>query len=215
MLENYKTFIDIGAFSYFVPFLLVLFLLFTKKSFSKFEYWLFFFVTYNALLLLIEYFFLDGVIKNYNPIYNLVTIVDFCVLIKLFSCLLKDFNPKIKKQFNYLILLFVLISISELLFIHDLFSINLYANNLSKFIVIIIASSTIYLSEIKLKISSSQKIFTYTILFYSIATLPIALFEAFIRLKANDVFFILWSLNILFAILYNLFLTLSLWKLKK
>jgi hypothetical protein len=215
MLENYSSLVKIGVYSYYLPFLLVLFLLYNKNSFSKFEYLLFFFVTYNALLQLIEELFLDGRIDNFNPIYNIQTIVDFCSIISIFSILLKDFNPKIKKQFNYLILLYVLISISELLFINDLFSINLYANNLSKFLIIIIASFTIYLSEIKIKITSSQKIFTYTIFIYSILTLPITLFEEFIRFKLNSVFIILWSLNILFVILYNLSLTLALWKLKK
>ncbi len=215
MLENYSSLVKIGVYSYYLPFLLVLFLLYNKNSFSKFEYLLFFYVTYNALLQLIEELFIDGHIDNFNPIYNIQTIVDFCSIISIFSILLKDFNPKIKKQINYLILLYVLISISELLFINDLFSINLYANNLSKFLIIIIASITIYLSEIKIKITSSQKIFTYTIFIYSILTLPITLFEEFIRFKLNSVFIILWSLNILFVILYNLSLTLALWKLKK
>jgi hypothetical protein len=215
MLENYNSLVNIGVYSYYLPFLLVLFLLYNKNSLSKFEYLLFFFVTYNALLQLIEELFLDGRIDNFNPVYNIQTIFDFCSIISIFSILLKDFNPKIKKQFNYLILLYVLISMSELLFINDLFSINLYANNLSKFLIIIIASFTIYLSEIKIKITSSQKIFTYTIFIYSILTLPITLFEEFIRFKLNSVFIILWSLNILFVILYNLSLTLALWKLKK
>ena len=215
MLENYNSLVNIGVYSYYLPFLLVLFLLYNKNSLSKFEYLLFFFVTYNALLQLIEELFLDGRIDNFNPVYNIQTIFDFCSIISIFSILLKDYNPKIKKQFNYLILLYVLISMSELLFINDLFSINLYANNLSKFLIIIIASFTIYLSEIKIKITSSQKIFTYTIFIYSILTLPITLFEEFIRFKLNSVFIILWSLNILFVILYNLSLTLALWKLKK
>jgi hypothetical protein len=215
MLENYNSLVNIGVYSYYLPFLLVLFLLYNKNSLSKFEYLLFFFVTYNALLQLIEELFLDGRIDNFNPVYNIQTIFDFCSIISIFSILLKDFNPKIKKQFNYLILLYVLISMSELLFINDLFSINLYANNLSKFLIIIIASFTIYHNEIKLKITSSQKIFTYSNLFYTVVTLPIALFEQYIRLHSDDYFFIIWSLNVTFTILYNLSLTLALWKLKK
>jgi hypothetical protein len=101
------------------------------------------------------------------------------------------------------------------LFINDLFSINLYTNSISKFFIIIIAVIAIYLSDIKIKITRSQKIFSYTILFYNIVTLPIALFEEFIRQIISDYFFNIWSMNIFFVISYNLLLTLSLWKLKK
>ena len=215
MQEFYETIIVIGFYSYYLPLTLVVFLLLASKQLPKFDRLLFFFILYNAVIVFIQQFILEGKINNYNPIYNIQTIVDFCTIILLFSIILKDFNSKIKKQFNYLILLFVLISIFELLFVNDLFSINIYANNLSKLILIIIASVTIYLSEIKLKISSSIKIFTYTILFYNIVTLPIALFEQFIRLTISDYLYNIWSLNIFFVILYNLFLTLSLWKLKK
>jgi hypothetical protein len=215
MIEDFDLLLTIGFSSYYVPLTLVGYLFIISKRLTMFDRLLFFFVFYNAVIVLVEQFFLEGKINNYNPIYNIQTIVDCCVIILLFSIILKDFNPKIKKQFNYLILLYVLISISELLFINDLFSINLYANNLSKFLIIIIASFTIYHNEIKLKITSSQKIFTYSNLFYTVVTLPIALFEQYIRLHSDDYFFIIWSLNVTFTILYNLSLTLALWKLKK
>jgi hypothetical protein len=215
MRDFHETVIIIGFYSYYLPITLVAYLLLTTKQLTKFDRLLFFFVFYNAVIVFVEQFVLDGKINNYNPIYNIQTIVDFCTIILLFSIILKDFNQKIKTQFNYLILLFILISIFELLFIHDLYSINIYANSIAKLLIIIIATITIYLSEIKITITRGQKIFTYTILFYSIATLPIALFEQFIRYRVSDYFYLIWSLNILFVTFYNLFLTLSLWKLKK
>lgn len=185
------------------------------NNFSKFEKLLYFFFIYNAIITFIEQFILDGRINNFNPIYNIVLIIDFCTIIAIFSKILQDSSQILLKILNYVLVGYLLVCIVELLFVNDLFSINLFSNNLSKALIIIIAAITIYFSEIKIEITTSQKIFTYTIFIYSILTLPIALFEQFIRLEATDYFHILWSLNILFVILYNLFLTFSLWKLKK
>lgn len=202
----------IGYISYYIPFIIVLLNLKKYNNHSIFERLLYFFVSYNFISIIIEQFILDDSIDNFNPIYNIVTIIDFCTIIAIFSKILHGVG---RKYFNYTILVYLLVSISELLFVNDLFSINLFSNNLSKSLIIIIAGITIYFSEIKIEITSSQKIFTYTLFMYSILTLPIALFEQFIRLETSDYLHFIWSLNILFAIFYNLFLTLSLWKLKK
>jgi hypothetical protein len=202
----------IGYISYYIPFIIVLLNLKKYNNHSIFERLLYFFVSYNFISIIIEQFILDDSIDNFNPIYNIVTIIDFCTIIAIFSKILHGVG---RKYFNYTILVYLLVSISELLFVNDLFSINLFSNNLSKSLIIIIAGITIYFSEIKIEITSSQKIFTYTLFMYSILTLPIALFEQFIRLETSDYLHIIWSLNILFALFYNLFLSLSLWKLKK
>jgi hypothetical protein len=202
----------IGYISYYIPFIIVLLNLKKYNNHSIFARLLYFFVSYNFISIIIEQFILDDSIDNFNPIYNIVTIIDFCTIIAIFSKILHGVG---RKYFNYTILVYLLVSISELLFVNDLFSINLFSNNLSKSLIIIIAGITIYFSEIKIEITSSQKIFTYTLFMYSILTLPIALFEQFIRLETSDYLHIIWSLNILFALFYNLFLSLSLWKLKK
>jgi len=202
----------IGYISYYIPFIIVLLNLKKYNNHSIFERLLYFFVSYNFISIIIEQFILDDSIDNFNPIYNIVTIIDFFTIIAIFSKILHGVG---RKYFNYTILVYLLVSISELLFVNDLFSINLFCNNLSKSLIIIIAGITIYFSEIKIEITSSQKIFTYTLFMYSILTLPIALFEQFIRLETSDYLHIIWSLNILFALFYNLFLSLSLWKLKK
>lgn len=202
----------IGYISYYIPFIIVLLNLKKYNNHSIFERLLYFFVSYNFISIIIEQFILDDSIDNFNPIYNIVTIIDFCTIIAIFSKILHGVG---RKYFNYTILIYLLVSISELLFVNDLFSINLFSNNLSKSLIIIIAGITIYFSEIKIEITSSQKIFTYTLFMYSILTLPIALFEQFIRLETSDYLHIIWSLNILFALFYNLFLSVSLWKLKK
>jgi hypothetical protein len=116
---------------------------------------------------------------------------------------------------KYFTVICLSISIIELLFINDLFSINIYTNSISKCLIIVVASITIYLSEIKITITQSQKIVTYTVFAYSILTLPIALFEQVIRLNESNYLYIIWSLNIFFTLFFNLFLTLSLWKLKR
>jgi hypothetical protein len=116
---------------------------------------------------------------------------------------------------NFFTVICLSICFIELLFVNDLFSINIYTNSISKCLIIVVASITIYLSEIKITISQSQKIVTYTVFAYSILTLPISLFEQIIRHEKSDYLYIIWSLNILFAIFFNLFLTLSLWKLKR
>jgi hypothetical protein len=215
MYEYFNTLINIGLTSYHVPFLLVIFMLFKKNEFSKYEVSLFFLVSYNALIILIDQLILDGHIDNYNPIYNIQTIIDFCTIVFIFSKILENTQQKLLNLLKYIIVIYLSISILELVFINDLFSINLISNNLAKFLIIIIALITIYLSEIKTTITTSQKIFTYTLLFYSITTFSISLFEEFIRLKVNYIFYTLWSINILLTICYNLFLTLSLWKLKR
>ncbi len=215
MNERYELFLNLGSLSYYIPLLFVIFLLIKNNKHSTFERLLFFFVMYNGILMLIEQFILNGRINNFNPLHNIVTILDFFTITAIFTTILQSVSEKILKFIKYLIVTYLLISITELLFVNDLYSINLYSNNISKSLIIIIAGITIYFSEIKIEITSSQKIFTYTLFMYSILTLPIALFEQFIRLKVSNYLYFIWSLNIFFAILYNLFLTLSLWKLKK
>lgn len=215
MNERYELFLNLGSLSYYIPLLFVLFLLIKNNKHSTFERLLFFFVMYNGILMLIEQFILNGRINNFNPLHNIVTILDFFTIAAIFTTILQSVSEKILKFIKYLFVTYLLISITELLFVNDLYSINLYSNNISKSLIIIIAGITIYFSEIKIEITSSQKIFTYTLFMYSILTLPIALFEQFIRLKESNYLYFIWSLNIFFAILYNLFLTLSLWKLKK
>lgn len=206
--------LNIGRSSYYIPQLFVLYYLFKIKNnrYTSFERLLFFYISYNGIFLAVEQFILDGHIGNFNPLYNIVTIIDFCTIIAIFSKILGDSSHKFLK---YIIVAYLLFSFTELLFVNDLYSINLFSNNISKSLIIIIAGVTIYFSEIKIEITSSQKIFTYTVFMYSILTLPITLFEQFIRLKESIYLDIIWSLNILFAIFYNLFLSLSLWKLKK
>jgi hypothetical protein len=216
MIEDFDLLITIGLSSYYIPFMFVIILLLKNHSKrSSYERLLFFYIIYNGLAAALEQFILNGRINNFNALYNILTIIDFCTIIAIFTKILQEADRKLLKMLKFLILFYPIFSISELLFVNDLFSINIYSNNISKSILIIISSIIIYLSEIRINISKSQKIFTYTVFMYSILTLPIALFEQFIRLKASDYFHILWSLNILFTILYNLSLTLALWKWKK
>lgn len=209
--------LNIGRTSYYIPFVFVLYYFFKLKNnrYSNFEHLLFFYIIYNGIVVAVEQFILDGHIGNFNPLYNIVTIIDFFTITAIFSKILQDSSRKILNVLKYILVVYFLVCLIELLFVNNLYSINLYSNNLSKALIIIMAAITIYFSEIKIEISSSQKIFTYTIFMYSILTLPIALFEQFIRLETSNYFYIIWSLNIIFAIFYNLFLTLSLWKLKK
>jgi hypothetical protein len=217
MIEDFNLLLNIGRSSYYIPLLFVLYYLFKIKNnrYTNFERLLFFYVTYNGIVIAVEQFILDGHIENINPLYNIVTIIDFFTITAIFTIISNNLGEKILKFLKYLIVTYLLISITELLFVNDLYSINLYSNNISKSLIIIFAGITIYYSEIKIEISSSQKIFTYTVFMYSILTLPITLFEQFLRLKASNYLYIIWSLNILFAILYNLSLTLALWKWKK
>jgi hypothetical protein len=217
MIEDFNLLLNIGRSSYYIPLLFVLYYLFKIKNnrYTNFERLLFFYVTYNGIVIAVEQFILDGHIENINPLYNIVTIIDFFTITAIFTIISNNLGEKILKFLKYLIVTYLLISITELFFVNDLYSINLYSNNISKSLIIIFAGITIYYSEIKIEISSSQKIFTYTVFMYSILTLPITLFEQFLRLKASNYLYIIWSLNILFAILYNLSLTLALWKWKK
>jgi hypothetical protein len=216
MIEDFDLLITIGYSSYYTPFIFVIILLLKNHSKrSSYERLLFFYIIYNGLAAALEQFILNGRINNFNPLYNILTIIDFCTIIAIFTKILQEADKKLLKMLKFLILIYPIFSIAELLFVNDLFSINTYSNNLFKFLIIIIASISIYLSEIKINITKSQKIFTYSIFIYCILTLPITLFEQFIRLKESAYLFIIWSLNILFAILYNLSLTLALWKWKK
>lgn len=209
--------LNIGLISYYLPLLFVVYYLFNKKNnkHTVFDRLLFFYITYNGIIVIIEQFILNGRINNFNPIYNIVTIIDFCTIIAIFTKILHEAEKKLLKILKFIIVIYLIFSIYELLFVNDLFSINIYSNNLSKSLIIIITSITIYLSEIRINITKSQKIFTYLLYMYNIFTLPIALFEQFIRHNTSHYFHVLWSLNIMFVIIYNLFLTLTLWKLKK
>jgi hypothetical protein len=215
MNELYDLLLYIGSFSYYIPLTFVLILLLKNNKYSTYEYLLFLFIIYNGVIIFVEQFILDGKINNFNPLQNIVTIIDFFTIIAIFSKILQDSSRKILNVLKYILVVYFLVCLIELLFVNNLYSINLYSNNLSKALIIIIAGITIYFSEITTEITSSQKIFTYTVFMYSILTLPIALSEQFIRLETSNYFYITWSLNIIFAIFYNLFLTLSLWKLKK
>mgnify|MGYP000137184820 FL=1 len=216
MEDIFHLLLKAGLISYYLPFLLVLYLLLKKgKQFTSFERLLFFFISYNGIAIIIEQFVLTDRFKNFNPIFNSLTIIDFCTIIAIFSKILHEAGPKILRLLKYFTVICLSISIIELLFINDLFSINIYTNSISKCLIIVVASITIYLSEIKITITQSQKIVTYTVFAYSILTLPIALFEQIIRLNESNYLYIIWSLNIFFTLFFNLFLTLSLWKLKK
>lgn len=216
MIEDFELLLTIGYSSYYIPFMFVIILLLKNHSkSSSYECLLFFYIIYNGLAAALEQFILNGRINNFNALYNILTIIDFCTIIAIFTKILQEADKKLLKMLKFLILIYPIFSIAELLFVNDLFSINTYSNNLFKFLIIIIASISIYFSEIKINITKSQKIFTYSIFIYCILTLPITLFEQFIRLKESAYLFIIWSLNILFAILYNLSLTLALWKWKK
>ena len=216
MAEYFDVLLIIGLASYYLPFMFVIIsLLKNHAKRSSYVRLLFFYISYNGLTAAVEQFVLYGRINNFNPIYNILTILDFCTIVAIFIKILQDADKKLLKILTFIILFFAFFSIAELLFVNDLLSINIYSNNLSKFLIIIIASITIYLSEIKIEISTSQKIFTYTVFMCNILMLPIAWFEQIIRHVKSDYFDVLWSLNILFVTFYNLFLTLSLWKLKK
>lgn len=216
MIEDFNLLITIGYSSYYIPFMFVIILLLKNHAKrSSYERLLFFYIIYNGLAAALEQFILNGRINNFNALYNILTIIDFCTIIAIFTKILQEADKKLLKMLKFLILIYPIFSIAELLFVNDLFSINTYSNNLFKFLIIIIASISIYLSEIKINIPKSQKIFTYSIFIYCILTLPITLFEQFLRLKVSNYLYIIWSLNILFAILYNLSLTLALWKWKK
>ena len=216
MAEYFDVLLIIGLASYYLPFMFVIISLLKKHAKrSSYVRLLFFYISYNGLTAAVEQFVLYGRINNFNPIYNILTILDFCIIVAIFIKILQDADKKLLKILTFIIIFFAFFSIAELLFVNDLLSINIYSNNLSKFLIIIIASITIYLSEIKIEISTSQKIFTYTVFMCNILMLPIAWFEQIIRHVKSDYFDVLWSLNILFVTFYNLFLTLSLWKLKK
>ncbi len=216
MAEYYDVLLTIGFASCYLPFMFVIIsLLKNHAKRSSYVRLLFFYIIYSGLATAVEQFVLLGRINNFLPFHNMLTILDFCTIVAIFIKILHDADKKLLKILTFLILIFPFFSIVELLFINDLFSFTIYSNNLSKFLIIIIASITIYLSEIKIEISTSQKIVVYTLFIYNMLTLPIALFEQIIRHEKSEYLNIIWSLNILFAILYNLFLTLSLWKLKK
>jgi hypothetical protein len=216
MAEYFDVLLTIGFASYYLPFMFVI--ISSLKNHAKrssYERLFFFYISYSGIATAVEQFVLYGHINNFHPFHNILTILDFCIIAAIFTKILQDADKKLLKILTFIILIFPFFSIAELLFVNDLFSFNIYSNNLSKFLIIIIASITIYLSEIKIEISTSQKIVVYTLFTYNILTLPIALSEQIIRHEKNEYLDIIWSLYILFAILYNLFLTLSLWKLKK
>ena len=216
MAEYFDVLLTIGFASFYLPFLFVIIsLLKNHAKRSSYVRLLFFYIIYIGLATAVEQFVLTDRINNFHPFHNILTILDFCTIVAIFTKILQNADKKLLKILTFLILIFPFFSIAELLFINDLFSFTIYSNNLSKFLIIIIASITIYLSEIKIEISTSQKIVVYTLFIYNMLTLPIALFEQIIRHEKSEYLNIIWSLNILFAILYNLFLTLSLWKLKK
>lgn len=216
MAEYFEVLLTIVFASYYLPFMFVIIsLLKNHAKRSSYQRLFFFYISYNGLTAAVEQFVLYGRINNFNPIYNILTILDFCIIVAIFIEILHDADKKLLKILTFIILFFAIFSTAELLFVNDLFSINIYSNNLSKFLIIIIASITIYLSEIKIEISTSQKIVVYTLFIYNTLTLPIALFEQIIRHEKSEYLDIIWSLNILFALFFNLFLTLSLWKLKK
>jgi hypothetical protein len=216
MAEYFKVLLTIGFASCYLPFMFVIIsLLKNHAKRSSYERLFFFYISYSGIATAVEQFVLYGHINNFHPFHNILTILDFCIIAAIFTKILQDADKKLLKILTFIILIFPFFSIAELLFVNDLFSFNIYSNNISKFLIIIIASITIYLSEIKIEISTSQKIVVYTLFIYNILTLPITLSEQIIRHEKNEYLDIIWSLNILFAILYNLFLTLSLWKLKK
>jgi hypothetical protein len=79
------------------------------NNFSKFEKLLYFFFIYNAIITFIEQFILDGRINNFNPIYNIVLIIDFCTIIAIFSKILQDSSQILLKILNYVLVGYLLV----------------------------------------------------------------------------------------------------------
>jgi hypothetical protein len=107
------------------------------------------------------------------------------------------------------------LSVVDTFFIRDLYSNNYFETIFSKFLLIVLAFYTSYHLELQKKINKGKKIFVYTLLIYACSTFTISLFEEYFRSKENDQLYIIWSVLFLLTIFYNLFLTLSLWKLKR
>lgn len=204
-----------GFYSYYIPFLLVIKILLTNSNLYKFDRLLLFFISYNAVIVFIEQFYLFGKIENFNPIYNIQTILDFYVLYLLMKSIIDEIKSSLNLFFKITSFLFIILFVLDTFFIRDLSSNNYFETIIAKFLIIILSFYTSYLIELKENYNKGRKIFVHTILIYSFTTFSISLFEEYYRSKENDQLFVTWIVLFLLTILYNLGLTISLWKLKR
>lgn len=204
-----------GFYSYYIPFLLVIKILLTNSNLYKFDRLLLFFISYNAVIVFIEQFYLFGKIENFNPIYNIQTILDFYILYLLMKSIIDEIKSSLNLFFKITSFLFIILFVLDTFFIRDLSSNNYFETIIAKFLIIILSFYTSYLIELKENYNKGRKIFVHTILIYSFTTFSISLFEEYYRSKENDQLFVTWIVLFLLTILYNLGLTISLWKLKR
>jgi hypothetical protein len=204
-----------GFYSYYIPFLLVIKILLTNSKLYKFDRLLLFFISYNAVIVFIEQFYLFGKIENFNPIYNIQTILDFYVLYLLLKSIIVEIKSSLNLFFKITSFLFIILFVLDTFFIRDLSTNNYFETIIAKFLIIILSFYTSYLIEFKENYNKGRKIFVHTILIYSFTTFSISLFEEYYRSKENDQLFVTWIVLFLLTILYNLGLTISLWKLKR
>lgn len=214
MRNFFLTFLALSFTSYYFPIIILIINLLKFKKTSRFDRWLYVFISYNALIVCAEQFFLYGNIQSFNPIYNVQTIVDFFFLFTLLVILLEEIKISCL-IFKIIAYSFIVLSVVDTFFIRDLYSNNYFETIFSKFLVIVLAFYTFYQLELQENFNKGKKIFVYTLLIYACSTFTISLFEEYFRSKDNDQLYIIWSVLFLLTIMYNLFLTLSLWKLKR
>lgn len=207
--------IDIVLLSYHLPFILVIVNFIRNKSNSRFELLLFVFISYSAILVLFEQFILFGYINNFNPIYNIQTIVDTTFILLIIATSIQ--NQKIFKVSFVTIVLFCLFTFYEIFYLRDIYSINYLSNSISKFLISIYCIIAIYQYE-TYHISENnfgKKMIIYIFLLFSLFSLTIALLEEIIRSDNNSLLEKIWMIQIILVLLYNLTMSYALWILRK
>jgi hypothetical protein len=215
LTKYYDILLQIGLYSHQLPVIIVAYNLIKYRRVPITDKLLYFFIIYNGIVILIEQFILLGRIDNFNPIFNIQSIID-TGLILLFLGLIV--NKKAYFNLSFIItILFCILGILEITTWGSISAINTLSNSIGKFLVAISSVYAIYqlTSSITTPFNKGYIVLTLTFLFYTILSLIIALFEEIIRQNYNSFFEKIWMLQITLGLLFNVSISFGIWLMKK
>jgi hypothetical protein len=215
LTKYYDILLQIGLYSHQLPVIIVAYNLIKYRSTTITDKLLYFLVIYNGIVILIEQFILFGRIDNFNPIFNIQSIID-TGLILLFLGLITNKKTYFNLSF-FITILFCILGILEITTWGSISAINTLSNSIGKFLVAISSVYVIYqlTSSIITPFNKGYFVLTLTFLFYTILSLIIALFEEIIRQNDNSFFEKIWMLQITLGLLFNVSISFGIWLMKK
>lgn len=145
-------------------------------------------------------------------VYHLYTIVQFTILVYIYSRALKPLFSDV--FFRYVFLFFLLFAFVDAVWLSSIYSFNSYSSGLESLILIFCVLTFFYKTLLELKIKNLIKDpliwISIGVLLYFSVSLFIFLFTNYIN-NSEDALFIIWGIHAIFNVILNLFFAFAIW----